>query len=88
MVVCPQPRWNITIHPIGASVLTGTPLCVYPLRGRTRRLAHCLVFGSDTWTRRLTHCLVFGSDTICNPTSTASRYCPLWAFPFELHSRL
>ena len=56
--------------PFGASVLTGTPSRVNPLRGTTSRLAH----------RPMS-----SSDTICNgPDPPTSRYCPLWAFPFGL----
>ena len=54
-----RPRWHSFLPPIdvepppnppplGPSVLTGTPPCVYPLRGTARRLAHCPVSGSDT----------------------------------------
>ena len=34
--------------PFGASVFTGTPPHVYPLRGTAKRLAHCPMSGSDT----------------------------------------
>ena len=39
--------WQIA-QSSGPSVLTGTPPRVYPLRGTTSSLAHCLVSGSDT----------------------------------------
>ena len=34
--------------PFGASILTGTPPCVYPLRETARRIAHRPVSGSNT----------------------------------------
>ena len=86
----PQPMWDLTIHsPSGPSVLTdtrsllqsmwdpsihplvGTPARVHPLQGSASLLAHHTVSG-------------FG--TICNGPSllsTASKYCPLWIFPFR-----
>ncbi|KAG7016605.1 putative RNA helicase SDE3 [Cucurbita argyrosperma subsp. argyrosperma] len=44
-----QSMWDcLKSTPFGASVLTGTPPRVYPLRGIARRLTHHPVFGSDT----------------------------------------
>ena len=91
----PQPTWDLTIHSLsGPSVLAGTCSLLqlmwnpptHSLWGPSSLLAHRLVStplqGSAS---SLTHRSVSGSDTICNkPKSTASKYYPLWAFPFGL----
>ena len=90
-----QPIWDLIIHPLQgpASWLTldlfsnrcGT-LQSTSFLGPVSLLAHRLLstpFRGSTFS--LTHRPVSGSDTIWNsPKPTASRYCPLWVFPFEL----
>ena len=55
--------------PSGTSVLTGTPPRVYPLRGTTSSLAHCLMSGSDT---------------ICNSPDPPLAYIVLFRLPLKV----
>ena len=65
-----QLMWDPPIHtPSGPSILAGTPPRVHPLRGQPPH-----------W--HIARCLTL--IPFVTAKSTASRNCPLWAFPFGL----